>query len=122
MSLLVEPTVTPEPVPKFVDKADMFADKLTSGGCGPLMIQVPDDSFRLSGAMDIVTTNKSPRHHVQIRSGWDRKNHTDCQKPSGNMPRMQVQHVLNDGGFWSVTAIHLVLIAIVTSALTSLQK
>lgn len=65
---LVEPIVTREPTPKFVDKADPFADKLKAGGRGPLMIQVPSGSFGMGGATGIVSADESPRHEVQISS------------------------------------------------------
>lgn len=65
---VVEATVTREPTPKFVDKADPFADQLKSGGRGPLMIQVPGGSFLMGGAMGIVSADESPRREVQISS------------------------------------------------------
>jgi len=65
---VVKPVIAAETSPKFVDKADPFADQLKAGGRGPLMIQVPDGTFRMGGVTGIVSADESPRHEVQISS------------------------------------------------------
>jgi formylglycine-generating enzyme required for sulfatase activity/serine/threonine protein phosphatase PrpC len=61
-----EPVVEPEPV--YVDKADVFRDRLKSGGNGPTMIKVPAGSFRMGGASSIVSPDEVPRREVQVSS------------------------------------------------------
>jgi formylglycine-generating enzyme required for sulfatase activity/serine/threonine protein phosphatase PrpC len=61
-----EPEVQPEP--EYVDKADVFRDKLKSGGYGPTMVKVPGGSFRMGGASAIVAADEVPRHNVTIAS------------------------------------------------------
>ncbi|MDH3387353.1 MAG: SUMF1/EgtB/PvdO family nonheme iron enzyme [Gammaproteobacteria bacterium] len=61
-----EPVVEPEPV--FVDKADVFRDRLQSGGYSPIMIKVPAGKFRMGGASAIVAPDETPRHDVNIQS------------------------------------------------------
>jgi len=67
-----EPEPEPEPVvqpePEYVDKADVFRDKLKSGGYGPAMIKVPAGSFRMGGASAIIAADEVPRHNVNITS------------------------------------------------------
>ena len=58
----------PEPEPAYVDKADVFRDRLKSGGNGPTMIKVPAGSFRMGGASSIVSPDEVPRHEVNISS------------------------------------------------------
>jgi len=61
-----EPVVEPEPV--YVDKADVFRDRLKSGGNGPTMIKVPSARFRMGGASSIVSPDEVPRREVQVSS------------------------------------------------------
>ena len=65
-----EPVVEaePEPEPAYVDKADIFRDRLKSGGNGPTMIKVPGGSFRMGGASAIVSPDEVPRHNVNVPS------------------------------------------------------
>jgi len=100
-----KPILNPQPVaePAYVDKADVFRDRLRSGGYGPTMIQVPGGTFRMGGASGIVAPDEVPRHDVTVasfmvsiyevtyaeydvfakaskrnrpdNSGWDRKTH-----------------------------------------------
>jgi formylglycine-generating enzyme required for sulfatase activity/serine/threonine protein phosphatase PrpC len=65
---VVQPAVTPAPSPKVADKTAPFSDKLKAGGLGPLMIKVPDGSFRMGSVTGIVSVDESPRHEVQISS------------------------------------------------------
>jgi len=58
----------PEPEPAYVDKADVFRDRLKSGGNGPTMIKVPAGRFRMGGASSIVSPDEVPRHEVNISS------------------------------------------------------
>jgi formylglycine-generating enzyme required for sulfatase activity/serine/threonine protein phosphatase PrpC len=58
----------PEPEPVYVDKADVFRDRLKSGGNGPTMIKVPAGSFRMGGASAIVSPDEVPRHQVKVPS------------------------------------------------------
>ncbi len=94
---------TPKPVPEYVDKPDVFRDRLSSGGNGPTMIRVPGGTYRMGGASGIVSADEVPRHEVTVQpfmvsiyeityteydkfadatkrsrpksSGWDRKTH-----------------------------------------------
>jgi formylglycine-generating enzyme required for sulfatase activity/serine/threonine protein phosphatase PrpC len=61
-----EPDVQPEP--KYVDNADVFRDKLKSGGYGPTMVKVPGGTFRMGGASAIVAADEVPRHNVTLAS------------------------------------------------------
>jgi len=61
-----EPEVQPEP--EYVDKADVFRDKLKSGGYGPTMIKVPGGTFRMGGPSAIIAADEVPRHNVTIAS------------------------------------------------------
>jgi len=100
-----KPEEKPEPVaePVYVDKADVFRDRLKSGGNGPTMLKVPGGTFRMGSATGIVSADEAPRHEVTIKpfmvsiyeityaeydvfakaskrrrpdsSGWDRKTH-----------------------------------------------
>jgi formylglycine-generating enzyme required for sulfatase activity/serine/threonine protein phosphatase PrpC len=67
-----EPVAEPEPIvepePEYVDQADVFRDKLKSGGYGPTMIKVPEGSFRMGGASAIIAADEVPRHNVTIAS------------------------------------------------------
>ncbi len=63
-----EPRPEPEPEPVYVDKADVFRDRLKSGGRGPTMIQVPAGTFRMGGASSLVSPDETPRHEVRVRS------------------------------------------------------
>ncbi|MDH3218298.1 MAG: SUMF1/EgtB/PvdO family nonheme iron enzyme [Gammaproteobacteria bacterium] len=63
-----EPVIEPEPKPVFVDKADVFRDRLKSGGYGPTMIKVPAGKFRMGGASAIIAPDEVPRHEVNIQS------------------------------------------------------
>jgi len=65
-----EPVVVaePEPEPAYVDKADIFRDRLKSGGNGPTMIKVPAGRFRMGGASAIVSPDEVPRHEVNVSS------------------------------------------------------
>jgi len=61
-----EPVVEPEPV--YVDRTDVFRDRLKSGGNGPTMIKVPAGSFRMGGASSIVAPDEVPRRQVNVAS------------------------------------------------------
>ncbi len=61
-----EPEVEPEPA--YVDKADVFRDRLQVGGYGPTMIKVPGGSYMMGGASGIVGPDEVPRHEVNIQS------------------------------------------------------
>jgi formylglycine-generating enzyme required for sulfatase activity/serine/threonine protein phosphatase PrpC len=61
-----EPEVEPEPV--YVDKADVFRDRLQIGGYGPTMIKVPGGTYKMGGASGIVGPDEVPRHEVKIQS------------------------------------------------------
>ena len=63
-----EPVVEPEPEPAFVDKADVFRDRLKSGGSGPTMIQVPGGTFRMGGPSGLISPDEIPRHEVTVPS------------------------------------------------------
>ncbi len=63
-----EPEPEPEPEPVFVDRADVFRDRLKSGGHGPAMIKVQAGTFRMGGASAVVSPDEVPRHDVTIRS------------------------------------------------------
>jgi formylglycine-generating enzyme required for sulfatase activity/serine/threonine protein phosphatase PrpC len=65
-----EPVIVaePEPEPAYVDKADIFRDRLKSGGNGPTMIKVPAGRFRMGGASSIVSSDEVPRHEVDVSS------------------------------------------------------
>ncbi len=63
-----EPVVKPEPAPVYVDKADVFRDRLKSGGNGPTMIKVPAGKFRMGGASAIISPDEVPRHDVNVSS------------------------------------------------------
>ncbi len=65
-----EPVVEPEPEPEpaFVDKADVFRDRLKSGGRGPTMIQVPAGTFRMGGPSGLISADEIPRHEVTVQS------------------------------------------------------
>ncbi len=65
---VAEPEPRPEPEPVYVDKADVFRDRLKSGGRGPTMIQVPAGTFRMGGASSLVSPDETPRHEVRVRS------------------------------------------------------
>ena len=65
---VIDPTIEPEVTPKYVKKANPFTDRLKVGGRGPLMIQVPDGTFRMGGATGIISADESPRHEVQVSS------------------------------------------------------
>jgi len=65
---VVEAETEPEPEPVYVDKADVFRDRLKSGGNGPTMIKVPTGSFRMGGASAIVSPDEVPRHEVKVSS------------------------------------------------------
>ncbi|MDJ0776735.1 MAG: SUMF1/EgtB/PvdO family nonheme iron enzyme [Gammaproteobacteria bacterium] len=62
-----EPVVEPEPEPAFVDKADVFRDRLKAGGYGPTMIQVPGGTFRM-GSTGLISADEAPRHEVTVQS------------------------------------------------------
>jgi formylglycine-generating enzyme required for sulfatase activity/serine/threonine protein phosphatase PrpC len=66
--VVAEPEPEPEPEPAYVDKADIFRDRLKSGGNGPTMIKVPGGSFRMGGASSIVSPDEVPRHEVNVSS------------------------------------------------------
>ncbi|MDH3633492.1 MAG: SUMF1/EgtB/PvdO family nonheme iron enzyme [Gammaproteobacteria bacterium] len=63
-----EPAVEPEPKPVYVDKADVFRDRLKSGGHGPTMIKIPAGRFRMGGASSLVAQDEVPRHQVNVAS------------------------------------------------------
>lgn len=63
-----EPVAEPEPKPVYVDKADVFRDRLKSGGRGPTMIKVPAGRFRMGGASALVAKDEVPRHQVNVAS------------------------------------------------------
>jgi formylglycine-generating enzyme required for sulfatase activity len=63
-----EPVVEAEPEPVYVDTADIFRDRLKSGGNGPTMIKVPAGRFRMGGASSIVSPDEVPRHEVNVAS------------------------------------------------------
>ncbi len=63
-----EPVVEPEPEPPYIDKADVFRDRLKSGGRGPTMIKIPSGTYRMGGASSIVSPDEVPRHEVNISS------------------------------------------------------
>ncbi len=73
---VAEPEPEPEPVPEpepetetaFVDKPDVFRDRLKGGGRGPTMIRVPGGTFRMGGASSLVSPDEVPRHEVTIQS------------------------------------------------------
>ena len=62
----------PEPTPKtetaYVDKPDVFRDRLRSGGRGPTMIQVPGGTFRMGGPSAIISADETPRREVTVQS------------------------------------------------------
>ncbi len=64
------PDPTPEPVvkPEYVDKADVFRDRLRSGGSGPTMIRVQGGTFRMGGPSGIISADEVPRHEVTVKS------------------------------------------------------
>ncbi len=71
-----EPVAEPEPAPEpeaepetaYVDKPDVFRDRLKVGGYGPTMIRVPGGTFRMGGASSVVSPDEVPRHEVTIQS------------------------------------------------------
>ena len=63
-----EPEPIPEPEPVFVDKADVFRDRLKVGGYGPTMIQVPGGTFRMGGPSALISPDEVPRHEVTVPS------------------------------------------------------
>ena len=63
-----EPVAEPEPEPVYVDKADVFRDRLKSGGHGPTMIKVPSGTFRMGGPSALVSTDEVPRRDVTVSS------------------------------------------------------
>jgi formylglycine-generating enzyme required for sulfatase activity/serine/threonine protein phosphatase PrpC len=63
-----DPVVVPEPEPVYVDKADIFRDKLKGGGHGPAMIRVSSGTYRMGGPSGIVSPDEVPRHDVNIPS------------------------------------------------------
>ncbi len=63
-----EPVAEPEPETAYVDKPDVFRDRLRGGGYGPTMIQVPAGTFRMGGASALVSADEVPRHEVTIQS------------------------------------------------------
>ena len=62
----VESAPAPELVQEYVDRPDVFRDRLRSGGHGPTMIQVPGGKFRMGGATSIVSADEVPRHEVSV--------------------------------------------------------
>jgi formylglycine-generating enzyme required for sulfatase activity/serine/threonine protein phosphatase PrpC len=65
---VAEPETAVQPGPQYVDKADVFRDKLKSGGYGPTMIKVPGGTFRMGGASAIIAADEVPRHDVTVAS------------------------------------------------------
>jgi formylglycine-generating enzyme required for sulfatase activity len=63
-----QPEPVPEPEPQYVDKPDVFRDRLKSGGYGPTMIQVPGGKFRMGGPSSIISPDETPRHEVTVPS------------------------------------------------------
>jgi formylglycine-generating enzyme required for sulfatase activity/serine/threonine protein phosphatase PrpC len=61
-----EPVVEPEPV--YVSKANVFRDRLKSGGNGPTMIKVPTGIFRMGGPSAIISSDEVPRREVTVPS------------------------------------------------------
>jgi len=62
------PVPEPEPEAEYVDRADVFRDRLKAGGRGPTMIKVPAGTFRMGGASSIVAPDEVPRHDVNVGS------------------------------------------------------
>ena len=63
-----EPEAAPEPEPApepFVDKPDVFADALKSGGRGPKMLAMQGGSFRMGGS-GFVEADEGPRREVTV--------------------------------------------------------
>jgi formylglycine-generating enzyme required for sulfatase activity len=69
---MVEPEPEPEPVvepePVYVSKANVFRDRLKSGGNGPTMIKVPTGIFRMGGPSAIISSDEVPRREVTVPS------------------------------------------------------
>ncbi|NNE62544.1 MAG: SpoIIE family protein phosphatase, partial [Gammaproteobacteria bacterium] len=63
---VVEPVDEAEPV--YVDKPDVFRDRLRSGGRGPTMIKVPAGTFRMGSPSGILSADEVPRHEVTVES------------------------------------------------------
>ncbi|MGD8348603.1 MAG: SUMF1/EgtB/PvdO family nonheme iron enzyme [Gammaproteobacteria bacterium] len=61
-----EPEPEPEPTPQYVDKANVFRDRLKSGGYGPTMIKLPGGKFRMGGPSAIISADETPRHEVNV--------------------------------------------------------
>ena len=63
-----EPVVEAEPEPVYVSKANVFRDRLKSGGNGPTMIKVPAGTYRMGGPSAIVSSDEVPRREVTVPS------------------------------------------------------
>ncbi len=63
-----EPVQEPKADPEYVDKPDVFRDRLRSGGNGPTMIRVAGGTYRMGGASGIVSADEVPRHEVTVKS------------------------------------------------------
>jgi formylglycine-generating enzyme required for sulfatase activity/serine/threonine protein phosphatase PrpC len=63
-----EPVVEPEPAPVYVDKADVFRDRLKSGSNGPTMIKVQAGKYRMGGPSVIISSDEVPRREVTVSS------------------------------------------------------
>jgi len=61
-----EPVVEIEPEPVYVDKADVFRDRLASGGYGPTMIKLPGGTFRMGGPSALISPDEVPRREVTV--------------------------------------------------------
>jgi len=61
-----EPEPEPKPTPQYVNKENVFRDRLKSGGYGPTMIKLPGGRYRMGGASAIIGPDETPRHDVTV--------------------------------------------------------